>query len=926
MRITFRQSRLCCLVLFAVGILVFNGISPVQADTPAVRVKDINPTSISPGFTYGPEPKLLASAGSRVFFVGAEYRNGYELWISDLTLAGTRIVRDIVPGPEGPFFGAMAALNGKLFFSANAYGTYELWSSDGTAAGTMPVKPQSAGGPNNPASLTSVGSTLYFGAQNAQGQMGLWKSDGTTAGTVEVKQVELTDLAAVSNRVFFAGNDGTHGSELWVSDGTAAGTRMVKDINPAGGSFQQSSNSQMTVVGDKLFFVTTASGVQGQLWQSDGTAAGTTRVMPTNPDADLTAGELENVNGTLYFHGTSRIDTMGTRSTGLWKSNGTAAGTIELKSFYTGTGFYLLPRQLIGAGNRLFFGGADFKLWTSDGTIAGTRQVKDVLLGENPPVGPTAGLAVNGKLLFISNNGAGGGGELWTSDGTEAGTRRLKVINPTGSSLVSSLVQIGNGILFAANTNQLWKSDGTEAGTVQLKDFIIAPAGFEPFHTYGELDYQLIDIGGKLFFTANDGTHDEELWLSDGTAAGTRLVKEINPTGSARITSLTSWNGKLFFISNAVSSALWTSDGTTAGTTAIKSFTSGPDIFAAGLIQANGALFFISGDSAGYTLWKSNGTPAGTTPVATLPAIEPPPTRLVAVNGRLFFLASDADHGRELWTSDGTAAGTKMVKDLDPGDFSSELSRLTAMNGKLYFIAENPASSYYELWRSDGSADGTVRVKEFGYNDLEGAPAPNNFTAIGNRLYFTAYDLDAGEELWVSDGTEGGTRRVKDINIAPNSVAPYDTKNASSHPTSLADVNGTLLFSVDDGVHGRELWRSDGTVSGTILVRDINPGPLSSAVASIKQVDSSGWALFAASDGLGGVELWRTQGTLQSTLLVQDIALGASSSLPEAFTVSSARVFFAADDGLVGAELWAVERATVVAPPQQKVYLPLIRR
>src|SRR5258706_2159794 len=139
----------------------------------------------------------------------------------------------------------------------------------------------------------------------------------------------LTDLTAVGNRLFFAGNDGTHGSELWVSDGTAAGTRMVKDINPTGDSFVQLSSSEMTAVGNKLFFVTTAGSLQGQLWQSDGTAAGTTRVVPTDPDANLTAGILENVNGTLYFHDTSRIDVMGTRSTGLWKSNGTAAGTVE---------------------------------------------------------------------------------------------------------------------------------------------------------------------------------------------------------------------------------------------------------------------------------------------------------------------------------------------------------------------------------------------------------------------------------------------------------------------------------------------------------------------------------------------------------------------------------------------------------------------
>ena len=117
-------------------------------------------------------------------------------------------------------------------------------------------------------------------------------------------------------------------------------------------------------------------------------------------------------------------------------------------------------------------------------------------------------------------------------------------------------------------------------------------------------------------------------------------------------------------------------------------------------------------------------------------------------------------------------------------------------------------------------------------------------------------------------------------------------------------VSGKLFFLATDSTHGRERWCSDGTTSGTVLVKDINPGPLGSAAAGITQVDPTGWALFAASDGIGGVELWRTQGTPQRTLLVQDLALGASSSLPEAFTVSGARIVFAADDGLTGAELW----------------------
>ncbi len=272
MHTTFRQPCLYrrCVILLVAGLFALSGIPPVRAANPAVLIKDINPTNISPGFAYGPVPKLLLSAGNRVFFVGADYRNGYEIWTSDGTPAGTQLVRDIAAGPDNAFIGAMATLNGKLFFSASDYHTpIELWQSDGTAAGTAPVRPQSAGGPTNPTSLTSVGAMLYFVALDAQGDTSLWKSDGTAAGTVVVKQLEATSLAAVGSRLFFVAHDSTHGSELWVSDGTAAGTRMVKDINLAGDSFNQLDSSEMTAVGNKLFFIITASGLQGQLWQSD---------------------------------------------------------------------------------------------------------------------------------------------------------------------------------------------------------------------------------------------------------------------------------------------------------------------------------------------------------------------------------------------------------------------------------------------------------------------------------------------------------------------------------------------------------------------------------------------------------------------------------------------------------------------------------
>ena len=85
-------------------------------------------------------------------------------------------------------------------------------------------------------------------------------------------------------------------------------------------------------------------------------------------------------------------------------------------------------------------------------------------------------------------------------------------------------------------------------------------------------------------------------------------------------------------------------------------------------------------------------------------------------------------------------------------------------------------------------------------------------------MFFTADDGIHGSELWKSDGTRAGTVLVKDIDPGTDKGG-YD----ESGPT-LSGVGGTLFFTADDGTHGRELWKSDGTEAGTVLVKDINPG------------------------------------------------------------------------------------------------------
>ncbi|MCO5948694.1 YCF48-related protein [Mucilaginibacter flavidus] len=398
--------------------------------------------------------------------------------------------------------------------------------------------------------------------------------------TLVKKFISIGASANLNGNVLFAADDGVHGIELWKTDGTGGGSAMVKDINPG----RSASNvASLFAFNNKVYFSAT-DGIHGvELWQSDGTASGTIMIKDINPS--LRAGSQPEAffifKGSLYFTASENDSS----NNGIWKTDGTTAGTVKVYS----NNAYI--SQLIIVGNYTYFS-QNYKLWRTDGSQGNAHQIN---VDEYYRVDKL--LNAGNKLYFVTSN------DLNDND------PRVYVIDPVdnkpvllhsftspmyGSSHVDDFTAAGSKLYFTGNQtvnfqtdkNQLWVSDGTAAGTVALKSF-------DQDHS---TNYNFITFNNKLyFFDANE----HKLWTSDGTEAGTVKVSEaISENSISPIIS----GGKMYFIS---SEQIWQFDGTNAQI-AVQQPKSPKTIF-----DANGGLYFTVFDSIAntYDLWSSVSTP-----------------------------------------------------------------------------------------------------------------------------------------------------------------------------------------------------------------------------------------------------------------------------------------------------------------------------
>jgi ELWxxDGT repeat protein len=428
---------------------------------------------------------------------------------------------------------------------------------------------------------------------------------------------------------------------------------------------------------------------------------------------------------------------------------------------------------------------------------------------------------------------------------------------------------------------ELWKSDGTEAGTVLVKD--IRPGGGDSTPAFFR------ELNGVLYFRANDGVHGGELWRSDGTEAGTYMVRDVLAgEASAYPWKLHQVGGKLFFeaFPGHQEGLLWSSDGTEAGTSP---FEIGGEYSYPTIVAQNSTSLFVDvmGD-----LWRTDGTPEGTVRLFEGGnEIQP-----IATIGETLYFTHSSWSVESLWKTDGTAAGTQFVAHVDALDpLYWDYLPVGIGIGETMLFPGFDAEHGSELWRTDGTESGTFLVKDISpdYHSSTDYPIssrPGNFANFDGKVYFFALD-EEGHDLWKTDGTSEGTVLVKEFSSAPVTAATY----------SLANIDGVLFFSLKDG-NGTALWKSDGTEAGTVKVKAVNDGNVRLATTTPTKVGDS--ILFFADDQQYGMELWRSDGTEAGTGLVKDIRVASGNSNPSQFTEVGRFTYFIANDGVTGDELW----------------------
>ena len=612
----------------------------------------------------------------------------------------------------------------------------------------------------------------------------------------------------------------------------------------------------LTVAGKYLYF-TADDGVTGrEIWALDGEGMVAQQSdVPSGPD-DRVPTHLTALGDELAFVSDQRTDT--TARVNLHLTQSGRAGSVALS--------YFQEDSAIGSvaafeGHLYFINDTPAhgrEVWIVDPTKKPARVYSEFGPGAAHGMFPDAVLTPwpGGIIVPAFVDGNSSQGVFWNISGPDAVPTLIRADGAPMGAGYDHLRAFDSSRLFVGHGGLLWVQDRSTGAVTVLAS---SDQGFSRIS-------QLALSGGRIFFNATTAATGAELWTSDGTVAGTRLVKDLYP-GVA--------NGKPYY-----------------------------------LAPLNNGVCFVGTDEAhGIEIWFSDGTESGTYLVKDMVAgpRSSEPYMLTEYNGHVYFSCYHDTHGEELWRTDGTEAGTELVADINPGAGSSEPYYFRVFNGALYFAASDGVNGF-EVWRTGGTTETTEQVTWIRPPvSVVRSASPRELTALGSYVYFSAEIPGRGRELCVSDGSHQGTRIVSDQTPGPE----------SSNPRSL-QIYDRALFYQTGSEEAPLWWRIDNGAASAVAVDAPPPGPPESLPgaedAGVRYVPGSAfWMgdryLFAGFTIEHGTEPWIYLPEERRYQLLQDLFAGPASSAPSDFTLNGGAVYFRANTGASGTELFVTTGA-----------------
>ena len=767
--------------------------------------------------------RAAVKSGNILYYAVGAITGSRSIVRSDGTAAGTyRLADDVVE---------MADVNGTLYFSTSI--GRGLYKTSGSKKSTVKVK-DFAG--TSPQYFANVSGFLFFNASDGVNGRELWKSDGTDVGTVMVRDIvqapgassNPTRITASGGKAYFVPSSfDLTGQQLWVSDGTELGTLMLTNFTHPGNP--NADVRHLTDVAGTLYaFIGGSLYANLQMYKSSGTAA-TTVVADPGPFGLFLPTSKEmvtTVGNTMYFLAGDRA---GSSASFVYKISGGVATQVSGQFINAanpmGTGARATA-PILAVGNTIYFGNApdnavSVEVSALDHNVPGSeRGVADIFPGNFSAVVPYDFATFSTKLFFTQDNGATGSSPYLTDGVT---TTMLKDINDTtlGSTIQPPSAVVGGGKLFflalAGATKKFFYTTGTGVTLIaqtpalqQITDLVgfsggaifggQTTAGYGLHFTDGTTpvlikayagdDFsKLQSVGATVYFQVGVNSPtvntDQQLWKTDGTVAGTVLVKSFSRTG--QIQQILNSNGVTFLVASdgVTGLELWRTDGTSPGTTLVKDIHAGSSIISAlingkaiYLLPFSGGVYFtvLGTDFNSISFYKSDGTDPGTIEVLSKTNGLPFGGQLRGVSNNLLYY-----NNGPMNVYNGTSSA-QVHTNSPSGGFAD-------VSGTAFFVGNEG------LYKSDGTSSGTSLLLPDTFFST------SQYVSFAGNLYFLRFTAEAGKELWRSNGTEAGTFLVQDL-------LPGFKDGVTD---IFGSVNGALFLSGRNTVDNSELFATLAT-------------------------------------------------------------------------------------------------------------------